>query len=541
MRSASRSSSGFRRVSKAGGIFRYPAVLALAGVVLMLGALLLAIVPMWGFLSALLQRLGGGATQVNLLSASLVALISFVAGAYLFPRGLRFLKASRDPFAREELLGEMVPRSKELRYSLHLLRKSLLAMVGLGIIVGYIAMIIVGPVILTFPYEFSPAEKHIPPGGTATALEAAIPSQWEPTSWVNASLAIVSDGQYAQSDTVGEAISFKNISIPAVFGTVGNLEVGVEAYSPEGHTASVAMSWDGGASWTQERVVPFKTSDTDELWYLSFGGDRAWLLRDLDVANLRVRITHVQASGGLVGTLYLDFVRVRVTLIGPAHVWGTNELGQDMLAGIVLGGAVDFRIGIIVVSLSVVIGVVLGVFAGYLGKGVDEIVMRITDMFLAIPGLILALAIAAMLGRSLENVLIALVLVSWPSYTRLVRGQTLSVREASYVEAARAVGAPTRRIVFRHILPNTLSPIIVAATLDLGTIVLATAGLSFIGVGAQPWEPEWGIMISRGYQYITSGYWWEYMVPGLAIFFFVLAFNLFGDGLRDILDPRLRR
>ena len=212
-----------------------------------------------------------------------------------------------------------------------------------------------------------------------------------------------------------------------------------------------------------------------------------------------------------------------------------------MLTGIILGGAVDFRIGLIVVSLSVAFGVVLGVFAGYLGRAVDEVVMRLTDMFLAIPGLILALAIAAMLGRSLENVLIALILVSWPSYTRLVRGQTLSVREASYVEAARAVGAPTRRVVLRHILPNVMSPIIIAATLDLGTIVLATAGLSFLGVGAQPWEPEWGIMISRGYQYITSGYWWEYVVPGLAIFLFVLSFNLFGDGLRDILDPRLRR
>ncbi|OGS50590.1 MAG: hypothetical protein A3K65_07265 [Euryarchaeota archaeon RBG_16_68_12] len=541
MRSASRSASDFRRVSKAGGIFRYPAVLALAGVVLLLGAGLLAVVPMWGFIGSLLQRLGGGPTQVNLLSAFLVAGISLAAGAYLLPRSLRFLKASWDPFAREELLGEMVPRSRELRYSLHLLRKSLLTMVGLGIIIGYIVMIVVGPFLLTFPYEFSPAEKHVPPGGAATASEVAIPSQWEPTSWVNASLAIVSDDQYASSDTVGQAISFKNISVPAVFQTVRNVEVGVEAYSPEGHTASVALSWDGGASWTQEGAVPFKTSDGAEPWYLSFGGDRAWSLKDLEAANLRVRITHVQAQGGPVGTLFLDVLQVRVTLTGQTHAWGTNELGQDMLSGIILGGIVDFRIGIIVVSLSVLIGVVLGVFAGYLGGASDELVMRITDMFLAIPGLILALAIAAMLGRSLENVLIALVLVSWPSYTRLVRGQTLSVREASYVEAARAVGASTRRVVFRHILPNTLSPIIVAATLDLGTIVLATAGLSFIGVGAQPWEPEWGIMISRGYQYITSGYWWEYMVPGLAIFFFVLAFNLFGDGLRDILDPRLRR
>jgi peptide/nickel transport system permease protein len=131
--------------------------------------------------------------------------------------------------------------------------------------------------------------------------------------------------------------------------------------------------------------------------------------------------------------------------------------------------------------------------------------------------------------------------VSWPGYTRLVRGQALSVREVAYVEAARAVGANTRRIVARHILPNVLSPIIVSATLDFGTIVLATAALSFLGVGAQPYQPEWGIMIQRGYQYMISGYWWEFLIPGIAIFLFVLAFNLLGDGARDILDPRLRR
>lgn len=541
MRTASRPATEVRRARKVGGIFRHPGALALSGVVLLLVSALLFVVPAWDFVAGLHRRVGGAPTQVNLLSAFLVAALSIAFAAYLLPRGLKFLKASWDPVAREELLGEIIPRSRELGYSLHLLRRSLLAMVGLGIIVVYILMILVGPFLLTFPYEFSPAEKHVPPGGVATATGVASASEWDPSPWINASFAKASDDQYAVSNAVGDAISLRNFSLPTSFPQVRNVEVGVEAYSPEAHAASVALSWDGGASWTREQTVPFKTSDTNDPWFLSFGAEWLWSAGDLDINNLRVRITHVQAQGGPVGSLLVDFVQLRVTLVGPPHAWGTNELGQDMLTGIILGGAVDFRIGLIVVSLSVAFGVVLGVFAGYLGRAVDEVVMRLTDMFLAIPGLILALAIAAMLGRSLENVLIALILVSWPSYTRLVRGQTLSVREASYVEAARAVGAPTRRVVLRHILPNVMSPIIIAATLDLGTIVLATAGLSFLGVGAQPWEPEWGIMISRGYQYITSGYWWEYVVPGLAIFLFVLSFNLFGDGLRDILDPRLRR
>jgi peptide/nickel transport system permease protein len=237
----------------------------------------------------------------------------------------------------------------------------------------------------------------------------------------------------------------------------------------------------------------------------------------------------------------VDFVQVRVTFVGPVHPWGTNELGQDMMTGIFLGAGVDLRIGILVVSASVAIGVVLGLFSGYLGGKTDELTMRLTDIVLAIPGLVLALAFAAILERSLETVLLALVLVSWPGYTRLVRGQALSVREVAYVEAARAVGNDTKRIVTRHILPNVMSPIIVASTLDLGTIVLATAALSFLGVGAQPYQPEWGVLIARGYGYMITGYWWEYMIPGIAIFLFVLAFNLLGDGLRDLLDPRLRR
>jgi peptide/nickel transport system permease protein len=225
-----------------------------------------------------------------------------------------------------------------------------------------------------------------------------------------------------------------------------------------------------------------------------------------------------------------------------AHPLGTTPLGQDILAGVILAAQVDATIAIVVVGVSLAIGVILGVVSGYLGGLIDEALMRVTDVFLSIPALILAIAIAAALGRSIEHVMIAIIITNWPSYTRLVRGQALSLRENQYVEAAKAVGARESRIIFRHILPNTLSPITVQATLDIGSVVLVAAALSFIGIGAGPETPEWGAMIARGFEFLAvSGFWWEVVFPGLFILFFVMSFNLFGDGLRDILDPRLRR
>jgi peptide/nickel transport system permease protein len=182
---------------------------------------------------------------------------------------------------------------------------------------------------------------------------------------------------------------------------------------------------------------------------------------------------------------------------------------------------------------------VVGLFSGYVGGIVDEIIMRVTDIFFSVPYLILAMAIAAALGPNLTNAMISLSIVWWPVYARLIRGQVLLVREYTYVEAARALGASNIRIIFRHILPNSFSPVIVQASLDFGNAVMYAAALSFIGLGAQPPSPEWGAMISMGRNYMRES-WWFATFPGLAILVTVLGFNLLGDGLRDIFDPRLR-
>ncbi|MGE5485653.1 MAG: nickel transporter permease [Ignavibacteriales bacterium] len=225
---------------------------------------------------------------------------------------------------------------------------------------------------------------------------------------------------------------------------------------------------------------------------------------------------------------------------GPGHWMGTDELGRDLLSRIIFGARISLQIGMLAVGLSLLIGVPLGLVAGYRGGWTDEVIMRITDVFLSFPPLLLAIAIAAFLGPSLTNAMIAIALSWWPWYTRIARSQAMGVRERPFVEAAQTIGTAHSRIVMVHILPNSLAPIIVQASMDFGSVVLTAASLSFLGLGAQPPTPEWGLMLSTSRNYFFTA-WWYGLFPGLAIFVTVLVFNLLGDGLREILDPKARR
>jgi peptide/nickel transport system permease protein len=235
-------------------------------------------------------------------------------------------------------------------------------------------------------------------------------------------------------------------------------------------------------------------------------------------------------------------VDLRNKLLPPSstHIFGTDDLGRDILSRVIAGSRISLQIAIMVVAFAFSFGTSLGVVAGFYGGVVNELLMRVTDMFLAIPSLVLAMVIAAALGPSLYNVMLSLCVTWWPWYTRLARAEAISVREKQYTEAARMIGVSNFRLIFRHILPNCLSPVIVNASMDMGFVILTAAGLSFIGLGAQPPSPEWGAMLSLGRSYLREA-WWVATFPGLAILITVLGFNLLGDGLRDILDPRLRR
>ncbi|HEX2403160.1 MAG TPA: ABC transporter permease [Acidimicrobiia bacterium] len=221
----------------------------------------------------------------------------------------------------------------------------------------------------------------------------------------------------------------------------------------------------------------------------------------------------------------------------PGHPLGTTAHGGDVLYGVIWGSRTSLRLSIVVVAVTVTIGVVVGSLAGFIGGKVDEILMRVVDVFLAIPELIFALAIAAVLGPSFTNIILALAIVYWVKYARIIRGQIIHVKQNEYVDSARVIGDSKLRIYLKDVLPNSITPVMVQATMDMGAIVLVGATLSFIGL-SEAGLAEWGVLVSEGQVGISTGRWWASTFPGLMIFLWALAFNLVGDGLRDVLDPR---
>ena len=229
------------------------------------------------------------------------------------------------------------------------------------------------------------------------------------------------------------------------------------------------------------------------------------------------------------------------------HPFGTTQGQYDIFYGVIWGTRSAFHVGLVVIGIVVVIGIILGSLAGYFGGIIDEVIMRITDIFLAFPALILAMAIVTVFGPSLRSVMIALTIVSWPSYARLIRGDILQVREEDYIEASRGLGASSARVIIRHALPNAIYPTLIMASLDIGAVVLSAAALSFLGLGAPEGYADWGQLTSFARNWIVGPtaeplkYWFAVTIPGLFILFFVLGWNLLGDAFRDILDPRMAR
>jgi peptide/nickel transport system permease protein len=271
-----------------------------------------------------------------------------------------------------------------------------------------------------------------------------------------------------------------------------------------------------------------------------------------------VRRRKIRISLSMAGGLFISFTFIIIALVGPllvkynptvldfssrlkppslTHPFGTDEMGRDLFRAVVAGARISLWVGALILLIAGSFGTVLGLIAGYYGGRLDNIIMRITDVFLGFPSLVLAMVVSVALGGGLMPAVLGVVVVWWPGYARLVRGPVLALKETPYVEAAHAVGASEPRIIFRHILPGVVSPLLVKAAADFGYAILATASLSFIGLGARPPSPEWGRLVVAGRDFLLS-YWWYSTFPGAAIFVVVLGFNLLGDALRDWFDPQ---
>ncbi len=529
----------------------------------------------YGFFSSVPRTLVIDERILRVIQGVFLTLLASLTARYAY----RFVRMM-DPGYRREYKRLQAPRVRELRHTLHLVRRSPLTLSGVIIIALFVVVALLAAlapaVIAPYPQDagavyyrgefFQPpfSRTHVVRNETIAATYSwsgwigwtgdettrippcpcPVPLGGAPLNWTIQAEPIVQSANVARSNLSGETFVAGGFRLDDVY-TPDIQFVGVqirERASP-GNRLAVSLSWDGGATWSSPLLTSGRNFSAT-LWAetVDFTSATQWTPEKLASANFRVRVEHVTDPLRPEGPAEIDFLSVRVNFDGKYVLLGTDELGRDYLSRIIMAAPLDLLIAIVVVTSALLIGVVLGVVSGYYGGWVDEAIMRVTDIFLSIPGLILALAFTAALGPGLLNVMTALVITWWPGYTRLIRAQTLSVRENLYVEAARAVGVPSGRIVIRHVLPNSIAPVLVNATLDMGTVILVASALSFLGLGVQPPDPEWGAMVSDGRFYIIAqGWWWLSTFPGLAILFASLGFNLAGDGLRDILDPRLRR
>ena len=287
------------------------------------------------------------------------------------------------------------------------------------------------------------------------------------------------------------------------------------------------------------RILPWKVTPGSGFWYYRRNG------LGMTAAIILV-IVIVAATAAPLLTPYADqgegVPDLGSRLMGPSaqHWLGTDDLGRDVLARLLYGARTALLVALGVVALAVIIGVAVGAVSGYFGGWIDELLMRITDVFLAFPPLLLAVIVAAALGASLRNTIIAIAVSWWPWYARQVRTQVLSLRERPFIRALQAIGIPDHQIIIRHVIPNIMAPVWVQGASDLGASVLTAAGLSFVGLGPRPPTADWGSMIADGRQYVLAGQWWIATFAGVAIVLTALAFNLAGDVIRDVSDPKTR-
>lgn len=461
------------------------------------------------------------------------AMLSFVTILLLFTPSVKL-------YWYDAFKEDMVPRIKETRYSLHLVRKSPLVVLGIVLILGMVSLAFIAPVVAPYgPEERIWADAKDPPGSPSGGKNKTreiyderntnpVPRVIGGVDWQDPPPILIAEFTVYENETnpdlgpwIEYEIEFEELGDDNVSFYFAVYGLNLTTYQSMDESARAAHLYYEttrfGPRDVEEELFLYNATYT-YVYVLWFSCDHKYSNWEIDIKFTILR--------------HKSF---------PDHIWGTDEIGGDIFSRILWGAQIDLRLSLTIVLVAVSVGTFIGAAAGYYGGKIDEIVMRVTDVFFAFPGLVLAMAIVMALGeRSLDTISIALMVTWWPTYARLVRGQVLLEREKLYVEAARSVGASDMRILFSHIIPNTIQPLIVQATMDTGGVLLTAAGLSFIGFGPPAGAAEWGLMIAKGQMYLTS-YPWMTVFPGVAILLTALGFNLVGDGIRDIMDPKLRR
>jgi len=306
---------------------------------------------------------------------------------------------------------------------------------------------------------------------------------------------------------------------------------------------SIGTSLQNLSDWLQsEQPASRRQARLGQAWrtWLLFTGNRLGMIGLAIVVLLVLVAIFANVIAPYDPVLGGDLRTERLLPPSMDHLMGTDDLARDIFSRVVHGARLTLMVVALVAIIATPIGLLVGTVSGYFGGWVDTVLMRITDIFLAFPRLILALAFVAALGPGIENAIIAIAITSWPPYARLARAETLTIRNAEHIDAIRLQGASSGRIIWGHVVPLCLSSVIIRVTLDMAGIILTAAGLGFLGLGAQPPQPEWGAMIAGGRRFIID-YWWVATMPGIAIFTVSLGFNLLGDGLRDVLDPKAEK
>ena len=438
----------------------------------------------------------------------------------------------------EEFVEDTKPRIKETRFTLHLVRKSPLVVMGILIIVFMVGIALAAPLIT--PYSGTTmvfADKQLPPGSDSVDIKLNFEYLFEET---NSDPRVMPNYYYDEFSITEDYL--KTIEIPRLFIGVSEMNTGVDQVAVNVTFRIYSLNSTEYEAMTESERLSYIYADVSGITNSSMNQDNLleYIYLPDEAADY---VWELQFTAPQKTNVWSASTRVVISYytIYPVHIWGTDNYGGDIYSRIIWAAQEDLKISLSVVLVAVTVGAVIGAVSGNYGGKFDELVMRVTDIFFAFPGLVLAMAIVMALGtRSLETISIALMITWWPTYARLVRAQVLTEREKLYIEASRSSGASDTRILFSHILPNTIQPVIVQATMDIGSVLLVAAGLAFIGFGPPVGTAEWGMMIANGQDFILSSPWMT-LYPGLAILVTALAFNLVGDGIRDIMDPKLRR